>query len=353
LRDLLAGRLRAYENRHARLSPDAKDDVVVAGELDPVRAPVELRHALEANHDLRRRPRECLPRANEDRDTRPPPVLDLEAQGDERLGVRVRTHALDLPVADVLTADRTRGIGRRHGSENIGATAWDGVRIPGRRLHRNERQDLQEMVLHDVTHRSHRVVESTAILHPEVLGHGDLDGLDVLAVPDRLEEGVREAEVHDVLHRLLAEEVVDPEQTLLGKDRGQALVQLAGGVEIRAEGLLHDEPCAVARETCRCELLGHVPKHRGRRREVEGRRRPVLERLAQALVERPLLRVSTDVAHAGQELVEDLLVEVLLLGGGDGLGRVPDELLPGELTAPDPDHRAREQSLLCEVVERG
>ena len=45
----------------------------------------------------------------------------------------------------------------------------------------------------------------------------------MLAVPDRLEEGVREAQVHDVLHRLLAQEVVDAEEALLGKDRGQAL----------------------------------------------------------------------------------------------------------------------------------
>ena len=97
------------------------------------------------------------------------------------------------------------------------------------------------MVLHDVTHRADRVVERAPILYAEVLGHRDLDGLDVLAVPDRLEERVREAEVHDVLHRLLPEEVIDPEQALLGEDRGQSPVQLPGGVEIRTEWLLHDE----------------------------------------------------------------------------------------------------------------
>ena len=105
----------------------------------------------------------------------------------------------------------------------------------------NERQHLQEMVLHDVAHRTDRVVESPAILDSEVLGHRDLDRLDVLAVPDRLEQGVREAEVHDVLHRLLSEKVVDAEEALLGEDRGQPTVQLACGGEVGAEWLLHDE----------------------------------------------------------------------------------------------------------------
>ena len=78
LGDLLAGRLRPDEDRHAGLPPDPEDDVVVAGGVEPVRAPLQLRHALEADDDLRRRPRERLSRADEDRDARPAPVLDLE-----------------------------------------------------------------------------------------------------------------------------------------------------------------------------------------------------------------------------------------------------------------------------------
>ena len=57
----------------------------------------------------------------------------------------------------------------------------------------------------------------------EALGHRDLHVLDVVAVPDRLEERVGEAEVEDVLHRLLAEVVVDAEDALLGEDAVQRL----------------------------------------------------------------------------------------------------------------------------------
>jgi hypothetical protein len=47
------------------------------------------------------------------------------------------------------------------------------------------------------------VVAGAAALHAQVLGHGDLHELDVLAVPERLEDGVVEAEGEEVLDRLL------------------------------------------------------------------------------------------------------------------------------------------------------
>ena len=53
---------------------------------------------------------------------------------------------------------------------------------------------------------------------PEGLGHVDLDVVDVLPVPDRLEQAVGESERQDVLRRLLAQEVVDPEDLVLGED---------------------------------------------------------------------------------------------------------------------------------------
>jgi hypothetical protein len=65
--------------------------------------------------------------------------------------------------------------------------------------------------------------------------------VDVVAVPGRLEEAVGEAQRQDVLHRLLAEEVVDAEDAALvegGVDRG---VQRAGRGEVGAERLLEDD----------------------------------------------------------------------------------------------------------------
>ena len=62
------------------------------------------------------------------------------------------------------------------------------------------------------------LVERRALAEPERLRHVDLHVVDEVAVPDRLEEAVGEAEGEDVLRRLLAEEVVDAEDLLLGED---------------------------------------------------------------------------------------------------------------------------------------
>ena len=59
------------------------------------------------------------------------------------------------------------------------------------------------------------LVEVGARADPEGLGDVDLDVVDVVAVPDRLEQAVGEAQGEDVLRRLLAEEVVDAEDLLL------------------------------------------------------------------------------------------------------------------------------------------
>ena len=83
---------------------------------------------------------------------------------------------------------------------------------------------LHEVVDDDVAQRADRVVEVAAILDAEVLGHRDLDGLDVVPVPDRLEHRVREPEVQDLLEAHLPEVVVDAEELRLV----DVLVQLVG-----------------------------------------------------------------------------------------------------------------------------
>ncbi len=71
------------------------------------------------------------------------------------------------------------------------------------------------MVLDEVAERTRTLVVAGAPLDPDVLGGGDLDVIDVVAVPDRLEQGVGEPQRHQVLDGLLAEVVIDPEDLRL------------------------------------------------------------------------------------------------------------------------------------------
>ncbi len=175
---------------------------------------------------------------------------------------------------------------------------------------------------------------------------------DVLAVPDRLEESVREAQVHDVLHGLLPEEVVDAVELLLGHERRQTPVQLARRDEIGSEGLFDDEPCVVQEARMR-ELLRGLEEARGWDREVEDRELRPLQSRAQLLGEVLVPCVAADVGEPREEGVEDPLVAGLAFRGLDRGARVLLHLVVPERAPPHPDDRAREDPLLREVVQRG
>ena len=97
-------------------------------------------------------------------------------------------------------------------------------------------------MVHDhVTQRPDRVVEVAAVLDAEVLGHRDLDGRDVVPVPDRLEHRVREPEVDDLLRPHLPEVVVDPQELRLVDVLVQLRGEVARGLEVVPERLLDDD----------------------------------------------------------------------------------------------------------------
>ena len=94
------------------------------------------------------------------------------------------------------------------------------------------------MVWDHVAQRARRLVELAAPLHADRLRRGDLHVIDPVAVPDRLEQPIGEAERHDALHRVLAEEMVDPEDLVLVQRAQDAGVQLTRRVQAMAERLL-------------------------------------------------------------------------------------------------------------------
>ena len=94
---------------------------------------------------------------------------------------------------------------------------------------------------HHVAEGADRLVEPGPLAETEGLGHVDLHVVDEVAVPDRLEEAVGEAEREDVLRGLLAEKVIDPEDLLLAEHLVDLRVQRHRALEVGAERLLHDD----------------------------------------------------------------------------------------------------------------
>ena len=93
------------------------------------------------------------------------------------------------------------------------------------------------MVLHHVAQRPGGIVIAAARADAERLGDRDLHVVDEGGVPQRLVEDVAEAQHHQVLHRLLAEVVVDAKDLVLAEDRADRLVHRAGGGEVVADRL--------------------------------------------------------------------------------------------------------------------
>ncbi len=153
-----------------------------------------------------------------------------------------------VPVALVLAAHDAGRVERLHRLEDLQLLGGEGLRVERRRrLHRDEAERLEEVCHDHVAERPGALVEAGAASDRERLGHVDLDVVDVVAVPDRLEQAVREAQREDVLHGLLAEEVVDSEDLRLVEDAVNRVVQRASGLEVGPERLLEDDARALAR----------------------------------------------------------------------------------------------------------
>jgi hypothetical protein len=128
-----------------------------------------------------------------------------------------------------------------------------------------------------------------------------------MPVPDGLQEGVRKTEVEDVLHRLLAQIVVDPEDGLLGKGPVKRGVEGAGRSQVAAERLLQDH--ARAQGTAGLgELLHHRGEHAGRDGEIVGRALRGAELGAQPAERRHVIVVAVHVAQPLHEPREGLRV---------------------------------------------
>ena len=182
----------------------------------PAFVEAEPRRSLEHEPQLGLRDRQVLAGADEERHARPAPVVDLQPHRREGLGRRVVGDPVDLAVAVVLPAHVVRRVGRRHRVEDGDQGVLDRVGIARRRrLHRHRSDDLHEVVDHHVAQRADRVVEVPAVLDAEALGHRDLDARDVVAVPDRLEDRVREAQEQELRDAELPEVVVDPVELVL------------------------------------------------------------------------------------------------------------------------------------------
>ena len=218
-------------------------------------------------------------------------------------------------------------------------------------------------LLDDVARGADAVVVAGAAADADVLGHRDLHVVDVVAVPDRLEHRVGEAQGQQVLDRLLAEVVVDPAPD--GKTSPM--------VALRSRALCRSWPNGFSMTTRRhapsletdrsgaLELLHDVAEELRRDRQVEcvalGSAHPVdVEDHLRQLVER--LRVG-EVAGDEADPLAQLQPDTLLVRGAGVLAHRVSWTICVKSGRPSRDVRSRrgrtpgQQPAVGEVVDRG
>src|SRR4029450_2625436 len=100
----------------------------------------------------------------------------------------------------------------------------------------------------------------------------DLDVLAPAGIPQRLEQPIAESKREQVLHRLLAEIVVDAEGPLLRKGGGYRVVDGAKRGEVGAQRLLQADPRLLPGQSCGSKPGDGRLKQRRCGREQDGKR---------------------------------------------------------------------------------
>src|ERR1700680_1892959 len=96
------------------------------------------------------------------------------------------------------------------------------------------------MILEDVPNGADFFVEATTSTDAELLRHRDLNAFNVIPVPHRFQERVREPKIQQILNRLFAEEMVDAIDRRLCKGLMKGPVECLRRGEVTAERLFDD-----------------------------------------------------------------------------------------------------------------
>ena len=146
----------------------------------------------------------------------------------------------------------------------------DRIRVElGRGFHRDEAQKLHHVVLHHVAHGAGVFIIGRAPPNTDGFGHCDLNMVDILGIPEWLEQHVAEAHRHQVLHRFFPEVMVNPVNLALVEMRGQHGIEGARGLQVMAKGFLDHDPCILIRKPMFLEPRRQIREKPRADREIE------------------------------------------------------------------------------------
>jgi len=220
------------------------------------------------------------------------------------------------------------------------------------------------VVRHHVAQGAGNVVELAASLDVKGFGNGNLDMVDVISIPQRLEYAVREPKHHDVLNCLLSEIVVDAiDLALVQYAENLAIERLRRG-QIGPERLLDDDappmPIRFADEACISQPVHDGGKHLWGRREVEQdiaagviARLDRGQKLGKVLVGRRIVEITLEIRDVRGEPIPVVLRHLAVAELAQADAEVAPERLIVLFGSGDADHGklVRQQPCLAKIVE--
>ncbi len=174
------------------------------------------------------------------------------------------------------------------------------------------------MVLDHVAQLAGLVEVAPAAFDTDLLGNGDLHVGDGILVPLGFEQAIGEPQGNQVLHRLLAQIVVDTVHPVFGEEPRHGIVDPSRRLQVVADGLLQHHPGTRGQPGV-VEVFADGPVYRCRRGEVGDQRQVSRQLLRQGLVTLRLQEVQVLVAQPGQEAAQCSRLDI-------GLGHMPAQV---------------------------
>src|SRR5882724_5310863 len=91
-------------------------------------------------------------------------------------------------------------------------------------LHRDQSEDFHRVILQYIAERPGPFIKWPPSLDTHSFRERKLHPLNVVPIPERLEDSIAETKEENVLHRFFAEVVIDPKYLILGKDRAHIVI---------------------------------------------------------------------------------------------------------------------------------
>lgn len=179
----------------------------------------------------------------------------------------------------------------------------------GRRVHGDQAQQLQQMVLDHVAQLAGLVEVAPTALDTDLLGHGDFHVGDVILVPLGFEQTVGETQGDQVLDGLFAQVVVDAVGAVLREELRYGVIHLARGFQIGADWLFQDHTGVFCQTDFR-QVLADRAVHRCRCGEVGNHALRAAGRFGQRHIVFSLEEVDVQVAQARQKALGHGLVQL-------------------------------------------